>query len=65
MLAVYLTATSSRLCLFFQRLRRWVFAAPYGSRLRSGSIKHWPNQRKGLAEMIRVLRPGGLLLVIE
>ncbi|MGW4325054.1 class I SAM-dependent methyltransferase [Nocardia sp. NPDC004573] len=31
----------------------------------SGSIKHWPNQRKGLAEMLRVLRPGGLLLVIE
>ncbi|MFE7800915.1 class I SAM-dependent methyltransferase [Nocardia sp. NPDC057440] len=33
--------------------------------LSSGSIKHWPDQRKGLSEMIRVLRPGGLLLIIE
>ncbi|WP_280271751.1 class I SAM-dependent methyltransferase [Nocardia wallacei] len=31
----------------------------------SGSIKHWPDQRRGLAEMIRVLRPGGLLVIIE
>ncbi|WP_020672347.1 class I SAM-dependent methyltransferase [Amycolatopsis nigrescens] len=30
-----------------------------------GSIKHWRDPRKGLAEMIRVLRPGGLLNVIE
>ncbi|MEU6832501.1 class I SAM-dependent methyltransferase [Nocardia beijingensis] len=37
----------------------------YDAVISSGSIKHWPNQRKGLAEMIRVLRPGGLLLVIE
>jgi ubiquinone/menaquinone biosynthesis C-methylase UbiE len=29
------------------------------------SIKHWPNQHKRLAEMIRVLRPGGLLLILE
>ncbi|MFC6880698.1 MULTISPECIES: class I SAM-dependent methyltransferase [Actinomadura] len=30
-----------------------------------GSIKHWPDQAKGVAEMLRVLRPGGLLLVVE
>ena len=29
------------------------------------SIKHWPDQSKGLAECVRVLRPGGLLLVVE
>ncbi|MGK8507402.1 class I SAM-dependent methyltransferase [Nocardia asiatica] len=39
--------------------------AAYDAVISSGSIKHWPDQRKGLAEMIRVLRPGGLLLVIE
>ncbi|MBF6196016.1 class I SAM-dependent methyltransferase [Nocardia implantans] len=39
--------------------------AAYDAVISSGSIKHWPNQRKGLSEMIRVLRPGGLLLVIE
>jgi ubiquinone/menaquinone biosynthesis C-methylase UbiE len=29
------------------------------------SIKHWPDQSKGLAECVRVLRPGGQLLVVE
>jgi ubiquinone/menaquinone biosynthesis C-methylase UbiE len=29
------------------------------------SIKHWPDQAKGLAECVRVLRPGGQLLVVE
>ena len=28
-----------------------------------GSIKHWQSQTDGLAEMVRVLRPGGLLVV--
>ncbi|MGH3522431.1 MAG: class I SAM-dependent methyltransferase [Mycobacterium sp.] len=30
-----------------------------------GSIKHWQSQTDGLAEMVRVLRPGGLLVVGE
>jgi len=29
------------------------------------SIKHWPDQTKGLRECIRVLKPGGTLLVAE
>jgi ubiquinone/menaquinone biosynthesis C-methylase UbiE len=29
------------------------------------SIKHWPDQAKGLSECVRVLRPGGQLLVVE
>lgn len=29
------------------------------------SIKHWPDRRQGLAECVRVLRPGGWLLVLE
>ena len=29
------------------------------------SIKHWPDQAKGLAECVRVLRPGGQLLIVE
>jgi ubiquinone/menaquinone biosynthesis C-methylase UbiE len=30
-----------------------------------GSIKHWPNMAQGLAECMRVLKPGGQLLVGE
>ena len=29
------------------------------------SIKHWPDQARGLAECLRVLRPGGELVVVE
>jgi len=29
------------------------------------SIKHWPDQAKGLAECVRVLRAGGQLLIVE
>jgi len=29
------------------------------------SIKHWPDQARGLAECARVLRPGGLLFVAD
>jgi len=31
----------------------------------TGSIKHWVDYRKGLAECLRVLKPGGQLLVME
>jgi SAM-dependent methyltransferase len=31
----------------------------------TGSIKHWSDQRRGLAECLRVLKPGGQLLVME
>jgi SAM-dependent methyltransferase len=30
-----------------------------------GSIKHWPDAARGLAECARVLRPGGPLFVVE
>ncbi len=30
-----------------------------------GSIKHWPDHKKGLKECLRVLKPGGTLLIIE
>jgi SAM-dependent methyltransferase len=29
------------------------------------SIKHWPDQGRGLSECLRVLRPGGWVLVFE
>ena len=39
--------------------------ASFDSAWSIASIKHWPDQRRGLAEMVRVLRPGGLLAVAE
>ena len=30
-----------------------------------GSLKHWPDQRKGLEECSRVLKPGGMLAICE
>ncbi|MGH3641775.1 MAG: class I SAM-dependent methyltransferase, partial [Mycobacterium sp.] len=30
-----------------------------------GSIKHWPDQARGLREMVRVLKDGGLIVVAE
>jgi SAM-dependent methyltransferase len=30
-----------------------------------GSIKHWPEPARGLAECTRALRPGGTLVVVE
>ena len=29
------------------------------------SIKHWPDQRQGVSECVRVLRPGGRLIIAE
>ena len=43
---------------------------PYGGEefdhvFSAGSIKHWPDMGKGLSECLRVLKPGGQLLVME
>lgn len=40
-------------------------AASFDAVYSVASIKHWTDPRHGLEECIRVLRPGGLLLVIE
>ncbi len=37
----------------------------FGAAWSVASIKHWPDQRRGLTEMVRVLQPGGLLAVLE
>ncbi len=39
--------------------------ADFDDVLSVASIKHWPDPAQGLAECVRVLRPGGRLLVIE
>ncbi|MBF0101879.1 MAG: class I SAM-dependent methyltransferase [Desulfobacterales bacterium] len=30
-----------------------------------GSIKHWPNAKQGVDECIRVLKPGGYIIILE
>ena len=30
-----------------------------------GSIKHWPDMKAGLAQCLRVLKPGGILMIVE
>jgi ubiquinone/menaquinone biosynthesis C-methylase UbiE len=39
--------------------------ATFDAVLSVASLKHWPDQGRGLSECIRVLRPGGLLFVVE
>lgn len=40
-------------------------ASHFDAVLSVASIKHWPDQSRGLAECARVLRPGGALAVVE
>jgi SAM-dependent methyltransferase len=39
--------------------------ASFAAVVSSGSIKHWPDQAAGLAEMVRVAQPGGVIVVAE
>jgi ubiquinone/menaquinone biosynthesis C-methylase UbiE len=40
-------------------------AASFDAALSIASLKHWPDRARGLAECGRILRPGGLLRVVE
>src|SRR5262249_45310710 len=40
-------------------------AAEFDAVFSIGSIKHWPDQAAGLRECVRVLKPGGRLVVAE
>ncbi len=40
-------------------------AAAFDGVISLASIKHWPDQTKGLSEIFRVLKPGGRIFVME